>query len=160
MATLEAPTRISLPQGTFRNEPATDFSKEEHARRMRDVIAKVRSQLGHEYDLVIGGKRVKTEAKIKSINPAKPSEVVGLHQKAGREHAEPACVHVVHESQVERDPAAGIEAKMGCPHCFFGAVAEHQATASAHNHTPCLANGCKRELADCRHCYYLRGFIL
>ncbi|HUK87035.1 MAG TPA: L-glutamate gamma-semialdehyde dehydrogenase [Terriglobales bacterium] len=90
MATLEAPTRVALPQGAFRNEPATDFSKEENARRMRDAIAKVRSQLGREYDLVIGGKRVKTEAKIKSINPAKPSETVGLHQKAGREHAEPA----------------------------------------------------------------------
>ena len=92
MATLETPTRASLrlPEGTFRNEPATDFSKEENARRMRDALAKVRSQLGREYDLVIGGKRVKTEAKIKSINPAKPSEVVGLHQKAGREHAEPA----------------------------------------------------------------------
>ncbi|HYX69242.1 MAG TPA: aldehyde dehydrogenase family protein, partial [Terriglobales bacterium] len=92
MATLETPTRASLrlPEGTFRNEPATDFSKEENARRMRDALAKVRSQLGREYDLVTGGKRVKTEAKIKSINPAKPSEVVGLHQKAGREHAEPA----------------------------------------------------------------------
>src|SRR5512136_3332695 len=90
MATLEAPTRVALPQGAFRNDPATDFSKEENARRMRDALAKVRSRLGREYDLVIGGKRLKTEAKIKSINPAKPSELVGLHQKAGREHAEPA----------------------------------------------------------------------
>ena len=57
---------------------------------MRAAIAKVRGQLGREYDLIIGGKRVKTTDKIKSLNPAKPSEIVGIHQKAGKEHVEPA----------------------------------------------------------------------
>src|SRR3989449_7504945 len=57
---------------------------------MRAAIEKVRAQLGREYDLVIGGKRVKTSDKIKSLNPAKPSQVVGLHQKAGKDHVEPA----------------------------------------------------------------------
>jgi 1-pyrroline-5-carboxylate dehydrogenase len=92
MATVEAPTqpRIRLGEGPFINEPLTDFSKEENARKMRAAIEKVRSQLGREYDLVIGGKRVKTSDKIKSINPAKPSQLVGLHQKAGKEHVEPA----------------------------------------------------------------------
>src|SRR5205823_9650563 len=50
----------------------------------------VGGQLGREYDLIIGGKRIKTEGKIKSLNPAKPSQVVGIHQKAGPEHVEPA----------------------------------------------------------------------
>jgi 1-pyrroline-5-carboxylate dehydrogenase len=92
MATVEAPTRpqIRLHEGPFVNEPLTDFNKEENARKMRSAIEKVRGQLGREYDLVIGGKRVKTNDKIKSINPAKPSQVVGLHQKAGKEHVEPA----------------------------------------------------------------------
>src|SRR5438552_1702241 len=92
MATVEAPTRpqIRLHEGPFVNEPLTDFNKEENARKMRSAIEKVRGQLGREYDLVIGGKRVKTADKIKSINPAKPSQVVGLHQKAGKEHVEPA----------------------------------------------------------------------
>src|SRR5438876_615510 len=92
MATVEAPTRpqIRLHEGPFINEPLTDFNKEENARKMRSAIEKVRGQLGREYDLVIGGKRVKTSDKIKSINPAKPSQVVGLHQKAGKEHVEPA----------------------------------------------------------------------
>jgi 1-pyrroline-5-carboxylate dehydrogenase len=92
MATVEAPTRpqIRLHEGPFVNEPLTDFNKEENARKMRSAIEKVRGQLGREYDLVIGGKRVKTSDKIKSINPAKPSQVVGLHQKAGKEHVEPA----------------------------------------------------------------------
>ena len=33
---------------------------------------------------------MKTPDKIKSINPAKPSELVGLFQKAGKEQVEPA----------------------------------------------------------------------
>jgi 1-pyrroline-5-carboxylate dehydrogenase len=92
MATVEAPTRpqIRLHEGPFVNEPLTAFNREDNARKMRSAIEKVRGQLGREYDLVIGGKRVKTSDKIKSINPAKPSQVVGLHQKAGKEHVEPA----------------------------------------------------------------------
>ena len=92
MATLEAPVRprTSLHAGPFVTEPFFDFRNEENARRMRAAIAKVRSQLGREYDLVIGGKRVKTADKIKSLNPANPSQIVGLHQKAGKEHVEPA----------------------------------------------------------------------
>ncbi|MGA7336313.1 MAG: L-glutamate gamma-semialdehyde dehydrogenase, partial [Candidatus Sulfotelmatobacter sp.] len=40
--------------------------------------------------LIIGGQRVKTADKIKSLNPARPSQIVGIHQKAGKEHVEPA----------------------------------------------------------------------
>src|ERR1700758_2269099 len=93
MATLEAPVRparTNLHSGPFITEPFFDFRNEENARRMRSAIAKVRSQLDREYDLIIGGKRVKTTDKIKSLNPAKPSEVVGIHQKAGKEDVEPA----------------------------------------------------------------------
>jgi 1-pyrroline-5-carboxylate dehydrogenase len=92
MAMLEAPVRprTAAHTGPFVSEPFFDFRNEENARRMRAAIAKVRGQLGHEYDLILGGKRVKTAEKIKSLNPAKPSEIVGVHQKAGREQVEPA----------------------------------------------------------------------
>ena len=92
MATIEAPVRpqVRLHEGPFKNEPFVDFTKEENARKMRAAIEKVRGELGREYDLVIGGKRVKTTDKIKSINPAKPSQVVGIFQKAGKEQVEPA----------------------------------------------------------------------
>src|SRR5690242_17223238 len=93
MATLEAPVRparASTHSGPFVTEPFFDFRNEENARRMRAAIAKVRGQLGREYDLIIGGKRAKTTDKIRSLNPAKPSEVVGIHQRAGKEHVEPA----------------------------------------------------------------------
>jgi 1-pyrroline-5-carboxylate dehydrogenase len=92
MATVEAPihTQIRLHEGPFVNEPLVDFTRDENARRMRAAIEKVLGQLGREYDLIIGGKRVKTSDKIRSTNPAKPSQIVGLHQKAGKEHVEPA----------------------------------------------------------------------
>ncbi len=92
MATMEAPPRVSprLHETPFKNEAFVDFTREENVRKMRSALDKVRGQLGREYDLIIGGKRTKTSDKIKSINPAKPSEVVGVHQKAGKEHVEPA----------------------------------------------------------------------
>src|SRR5215470_4829829 len=92
MATVEAPVRpqVRLHAGPFVNEPLTDFTKEENARKMRSAIEKVRGQLGREYDLIIGGHRIKTADKIRSINPANPSQVVGIHQKAGKEQVEPA----------------------------------------------------------------------
>ena len=92
MATVEAPTRpkVRLHEGPFKSEPFVDFSQEENVRKMRAALEKVRGQLGREYDLIIGGKRVKTQDKIRSINPAKPAELVGLHQKAGKDQVEPA----------------------------------------------------------------------
>jgi len=92
MATMEAPPRVTarLHETPYKNEAFVDFTKEENVRKMRNALDKVRGQLGREYDLIIGGKRIKTSDKIKSINPAKPSEVVGIHQKAGKEHVEPA----------------------------------------------------------------------
>src|ERR1700677_1950362 len=94
MAIAEAPVRprtaSSSHQGPFINEPFFDFGSEDNARKMRAAIERVREQLGREYDLVIGGQRVKTTDKIKSLNPSRPSQIVGIHQKAGKEHVEPA----------------------------------------------------------------------
>jgi 1-pyrroline-5-carboxylate dehydrogenase len=84
------PTSTLSTVGPFVNEPITDYRKPENLRGMREAIEKVRAQLGREYDLVIGGKHVRTKDKIVSINPANPSEVIGVHQKAGLEHVEPA----------------------------------------------------------------------
>jgi 1-pyrroline-5-carboxylate dehydrogenase len=74
----------------FRNEPFTDFSKEENAQAMRDAIAKVREQLGREYPLVIGGERITTDSKLDSLNPANRTQVVGSFHKATKELANQA----------------------------------------------------------------------
>ena len=84
------------PHGGFVNEPFVDFKLPENARRMQAALELVSSQLGHEYDLVIGGQRLKTGDKIRSLNPARPAQVVGVHQKAGAEDAEMAMTAALH----------------------------------------------------------------
>jgi 1-pyrroline-5-carboxylate dehydrogenase len=76
---------ISLPD--FRNEPYTDFSAPANRRAMEEALDKVRHQLGREYDLLIGGERMRTTDKLRSTNPARPDEVVGILQKATPELA-------------------------------------------------------------------------
>jgi len=78
------------PQGEFANQPFIDFKVPENARKMKTALEFVFSQLGREYDLIIGGQRIRTEDKIRSLNPARPAQVVGIHQKAGAEHAQQA----------------------------------------------------------------------
>jgi 1-pyrroline-5-carboxylate dehydrogenase len=54
---------------------------------MEAALEHVRAQFGHEYDLLVGGQRIKTTDKLKSVNPSHPSQVVGIHQKATPELA-------------------------------------------------------------------------
>ena len=61
----------------FANEPYSDFSIDENAAAYRAAIEGVRAELGGHYPLIIGGEAVDTDDRIESVNPAKPSEVVG-----------------------------------------------------------------------------------
>jgi 1-pyrroline-5-carboxylate dehydrogenase len=81
----------------FRNEPLTDFSKEEDAQAMRSALEKVKSQLGREYPLVIGADRVTTAAKLDSFNPANRTQLVGRFNKATKALAARA-VEAAHEA--------------------------------------------------------------
>ena len=84
----ERDTVVKLPD--FRNEPYTDFTVPENRRRMEEALAKVRGLLGREYDILIGGERIRTGEKLTSTNPARPAEIVGVHQKATPELAKRA----------------------------------------------------------------------
>src|SRR5450756_2474653 len=84
---LTSPAPVKLARETFVNEAFLDFSLPENRRAMQAALSEVESQLGREYDLVIGGKTIRTDNKIVSTNPARPAQVVGVHQKAGAEHA-------------------------------------------------------------------------
>jgi 1-pyrroline-5-carboxylate dehydrogenase len=91
MATLEiSRATLRVPRTPFKNEPLTDFTNADNARAMRQALVKVGAELGREYDMVIGDKLIKTTNKITSVNPARPSQVVGVFQSAGKEHVEPA----------------------------------------------------------------------
>jgi 1-pyrroline-5-carboxylate dehydrogenase len=96
---------LSLPE--FRNEPYTDFTQPENRQRMEQALAKVRAQLGREYEILIGGERIRTADKLKSVNPARPNEVVGIHQKATADLANHA-IETAHRNFVgwSRTPAA------------------------------------------------------
>lgn len=73
---------MSIRLTDFRNEPYADFSEPAVASKMRDALVLVRSQFGREYKLRIGGEWHQTESLLDSINPSKPSEIVGRHHKA------------------------------------------------------------------------------
>src|ERR1700722_19504342 len=81
---------VRTAQTPFTNEEFVDFSTPENKRAMLAALSEVESNLGREYDLVIGGRRLQTAEKIVSVNPARPSQVIGIHQKAEAEHAEEA----------------------------------------------------------------------
>ncbi len=74
----------------FKNEPLTDFSKPKNRKVMEKALVKVKTILGREYPLVIGGEEINTDDKLKSINPSRPNELVGLFSKANPELANKA----------------------------------------------------------------------
>ncbi|MBV9407050.1 MAG: L-glutamate gamma-semialdehyde dehydrogenase, partial [Acidobacteriaceae bacterium] len=87
MPALASPPTRTAP---FVNEPYTDFAKPENAKRMQTALAQVRSQFGKEYDLLIAGDRRKAPSTFQSLNPSRPSEVVGVHQKGSEQDARDA----------------------------------------------------------------------
>jgi RHH-type transcriptional regulator, proline utilization regulon repressor / proline dehydrogenase / delta 1-pyrroline-5-carboxylate dehydrogenase len=74
----------------FANEPETDFSKAENREAMKRGLKAVKNQLNKRYPLVVGRSEIWTDNEIWSVNPARPSEVVGRQCGAGEEHAEEA----------------------------------------------------------------------
>ncbi len=74
----------------FKNEPFTDFKDPENCKKMSEALDQVRKELGREYDVVVGGKRLKTSEKFISHNPAKTDQVVGIFPKATVELADQA----------------------------------------------------------------------
>ena len=96
----------------FRNEPFTDFSKPENAQAMQAALMNVRSELGREYPLVIGGERITTDAKLDSINPANRTQVVGRFQKATKELANKAVESANDAFQTWRNTSAQDRAEL------------------------------------------------
>jgi len=91
MPILEFPnTPVADVLTSFKNEKFLDFSVPENRVKMLEALSKVKGELGREFDLVVGNRRLRTMAKIVSVNPAKPAEVIGIHQRAETEHVEVA----------------------------------------------------------------------
>jgi 1-pyrroline-5-carboxylate dehydrogenase len=77
---MSSTTASNLPP--FHNEPFTDFSTPENKRAMQAALARVRAELGRTYDLIIAGSNVQTPTTFNSVNPANPSEIIGIHYAA------------------------------------------------------------------------------
>src|SRR5579884_3882831 len=71
--TMTAPRTIA----PFRNEPIRDFSDPADRRSLEEALARARTRLGRRYPLVVGGERLHGARTVASLNPARPSEVVG-----------------------------------------------------------------------------------
>jgi 1-pyrroline-5-carboxylate dehydrogenase len=95
-ASTAASVEPRTPRGVFVNEPFVDFKDPENARAMREALEQVGSRLGREHELIIGGRRIKTADKIRSLNPARPAQVVATHQKAGAQEAQMAVEAGLH----------------------------------------------------------------
>ncbi|TVQ15213.1 MAG: aldehyde dehydrogenase family protein, partial [Balneolaceae bacterium] len=72
----------------FRNETYLDFNDETNNAAQKAALEDVRSKLGNEYDMLIGGKRVKgKKGTFKRENPSNVKETVGVFQMASRKQA-------------------------------------------------------------------------
>ncbi len=71
----------------FTIEPLTDFSIEENRSAMETAISQVETQLGKEWSMIIGGKRVKSADQFFSRNPSEYDQVIGIFQKGTPELA-------------------------------------------------------------------------
>src|SRR5450755_2143114 len=86
MATAESKVQIS----EFTNEPFVDFSKPENKQAMEAALKKAESEFGREYPMWIAGKQIVTTAKMMSVNPSHPKQVIGIFQSATAEMANDA----------------------------------------------------------------------
>jgi 1-pyrroline-5-carboxylate dehydrogenase len=68
-------------------EPFTDFSIIANQNVFLDALAKVKANLGKTYPLIIGNERIVLDDTFPSINPARPSEVIGYFANGTAEHA-------------------------------------------------------------------------
>ena len=101
-----------LPE--FRNEPYTDFTLPENRSRMEAAMRKVKAEFGKDYDLLVSGERISTPDKLKSVNPSRPSEIIGSHSKASPEIARKAIekVHAYFPVWAATSPESRVEMLM------------------------------------------------
>lgn len=79
---------MNLPE--YSCEPYADYTKPENAAAYRAALEKVASQLGQDYPIIIGEKRIMLGDKIASLNPCQPSQIIGRVSSATAVHAEEA----------------------------------------------------------------------
>ncbi len=74
----------------FRNEPYTDFSKDENRAAFMEALGEVRNEFGQSYPLLIGDEEIVLEDTFPSVNPNNPRQVLGYLSNGDASHAEQA----------------------------------------------------------------------
>jgi 1-pyrroline-5-carboxylate dehydrogenase len=83
MTATQAPDSVA----PFTNEPINDFRDPADAAAMRSALETVKRNFGKSYPLVIDGRKIDTEKRIRSLNPADPEQVIGSVSAASKEQA-------------------------------------------------------------------------
>ena len=100
------------PDTGFKNEPHADFSRAELRNQMTDALRNVRAGLGGLHPLLIGESEVRSGAEIISRNPAKPDEVIGRVEAAGRGEVDLAVTTAAAAFESWRDVRAEARARI------------------------------------------------
>jgi 1-pyrroline-5-carboxylate dehydrogenase len=74
----------------FKNEVVKTFTDPADAAAMKAALASVKGRFDRHYPLVIDGERIETTKQIRSRNPSRPAEIVGLTSSASQEQASAA----------------------------------------------------------------------
>ena len=72
----------------FHNTPPRRFLQATERASLASAIATVEEQLGQHYPLLLGGQPIEGERQIRSLNPARPDQVIGHVAVASREQAD------------------------------------------------------------------------
>ncbi len=82
---------MSAPKlAAYANEAYADFRLPANRQRQLEAIARVRGEFGRSYENWIAGRAATSGQWLESVNPSRPSEVVGRHAKADAEQARAA----------------------------------------------------------------------
>ena len=74
----------------FRNAPNTDYAQSAAREKQRAALAQLNRSLGARWPLVIGGKKISAPEFVPSLNPARPSQIVGHWARATLKDADAA----------------------------------------------------------------------
>lgn len=100
------PSDSCTPPREFRNQPPVDFAVASNRQAMSDALQDVRARLGLHHELVIGGRRIDTSERIKSMDPSSRDRLVGTVAMANRAHVDEAVAAASDAGAAWRDLGA------------------------------------------------------
>ncbi len=109
---LPEPQTFPTQPHVFRNEPHADFSRKEARTAMHRALTTIQASLGRQYPLLIGGEAVEATAYIESLNPAKPTQVIGRVAAASSAEVEQAIAAAAAAFPSWRDTPASERARL------------------------------------------------